>query len=73
MEYFICKCPFCFKSGFVVVWFFLLCVVLLCKLLFELNTIQTEQFSCYSCKEALEKSEVTAPVSALESNVFSTT
>lgn len=68
MECFVWKCPFCFKTGG-----FLLCVVLLCKLLFELNTLQTDQFSCYSSKQALEMSEVTAPVSALGSNVFSAT
>lgn len=51
----------------------LLCVVWLCKLLFELNTLQTDQFSCYSSKQELEMSEVTAPASALGSNVFSGT
>lgn len=53
--------------------FFLLCVVLLCKLLLELNTVQTDQFSCYSSQQALEMSEVTAPASALERDVFSST
>lgn len=32
--------------------------VLLCKLLFGLNTVQTDQFSCYSSKQILEMLEV---------------